>query len=165
MANFCKVTWSSGLLLASTLGQKYITQIGNPKHNRSHAKAHLKLEHSHRVLIAENQLDVGVFFAINLWIWCRFENDRFVHFLIFITWFLSLCHINYIMKMIISDSISDLDLGDCFINGLNLSLSFQRFRNDRLSILNYFSTFMYRHHRKSLQRIEWKLKFVEKLNK
>ena len=45
----------------------------------SRAKAHLKLEHSHRVLIAENQLDVGVFFAINLWIWCRCENDRFVN--------------------------------------------------------------------------------------
>ena len=44
-------------------------------------KAHWKQEHFHRVLVAGNlQLDVGVFFAINLWIWYRWENDRFATF-------------------------------------------------------------------------------------
>ena len=56
----------------------------------------------------------------------------------------------HMIFVIISDLISNLDLYDCFINGLNLSLSFQRFRNDRLSIQNYLSTFMYRHHCESL---------------
>ena len=67
--------------------------------------------------------------------------------------------------MIISDSISDLDLGDCFINGLNLSLSFKRFRNDRLSILNYFSALMYRHHRESLTIRELNKTFLKNLLK
>lgn len=52
-----------------------------------------------------------------------------------------LCHFNNDIFIVNSEAIFDLDLVDCFMNHLNLSLSFQRFRNDRLSILNLFSEF------------------------